>query len=282
MTTDVDWFRTAYASAVESYLLDTSESTLRAAYELGREAVSKELSVLDLAVGHHDVLISVLGQASDTDDVERITTAAGDFFLESLAAFEMVQRGFREAQEAALLERRHAAILRRLSNFLADASLALSTSDSLEEMLRLVAEQAREITDASCCLSSVVLEQGEPETIEVVSHSETDPGCATLLTRTELSPINELIRSTGRPMRMTREEFARDPAYRAFATESPGREAPPGLLAAPLTTLDGRELGWIQLLDKQDGDFTEIDEAALVHLAQMASAAIERARLYER
>jgi hypothetical protein len=280
MTTDADWLRTAYASAVESYLFDPSESTLRAAYELGRDAVSKELSVLDLALGHHDVLISVLGQASDRDDVERITTAAGDFFLESLSAFEMVQRGFREAQEAARLERRHAAILRRLSNFLADASLALQTSDSLEEMLHLVAEQAREITDASCCIASVVLEQGEPRTVEAVS--ETDPGWSAFLARADLSPINERIRSAGQPVKMTLEEFARDPSYRAISSESPGREAPRGLLAAPLTALDGRALGYIQLLDKRDGDFLESDEAVLVHLAQMASAAIERARLYER
>ena len=49
-----------------------------------------------------------------------------------------------------------------------------------------------------------------------------------------------------------------------------------------LTALDGAELGAVQLFDKQDGDFTADDEAALVHLTQMASAAVERARLYQR
>ena len=53
-----------------------------------------------------------------------------------------------------------------------------------------------------------------------------------------------------------------------------------GLLVA-LTALDGSELGAIQLFDKQDGSFTESDEAILIHLAQMASAAVERARLYQ-
>jgi GAF domain-containing protein len=55
-----------------------------------------------------------------------------------------------------------------------------------------------------------------------------------------------------------------------------------GWLAASLTTLDGRDLGLIQLFDKADGDFTELDEEILVQLAQMASAAVERARLYRR
>ena len=63
----------------------------------------------------------------------------------------MVQRGIREVHEAAALERRQADLLRQLSNFLADASLALGASDSLEEMLQLVAEQARELTRAETC-----------------------------------------------------------------------------------------------------------------------------------
>ena len=57
----------------------------------------------------------------------------------------MVQRGYRAAREAARAERRQTEMSRQLSAFLADASLALDASDSLEEMLRLVAEQAREL-----------------------------------------------------------------------------------------------------------------------------------------
>jgi GAF domain-containing protein len=35
-----------------------------------------------------------------------------------------------------------------------------------------------------------------------------------------------------------------------------------------------------KFFDKADGEFTELDEAIVVHLAQMAAAALERARLY--
>ena len=87
--------------------------------------------------------------------------AAGEFFLESLSSFEMVQRGFREAQEAARLERRQKEMSRQLSTFLADASLALDASDSLEEMLQLVAEQARELVGAECCVVTVATD-GQP------------------------------------------------------------------------------------------------------------------------
>ena len=99
--------------------------------------------------------MSVLADASDTAEVQAITRAAGDFFLEGLSTFEMVQRGFAEARQAALLERRQTKLSRQLSTFLADASLALDASDSLEEILRLVAEQARELVGADCCVATV-------------------------------------------------------------------------------------------------------------------------------
>lgn len=52
-----------------------------------------------------------------------------------------------------------------------------------------------------------------------------------------------------------------------------------GWLAAPLVGRDGRNLGLIQLSDKQDGsEFDEADEAMLVQLAQFASAAVEQAQ----
>ena len=72
----------------------------------------------------------------------------------------MVQRGFAEARQAALLERRQTRLSRQLSTFLADASLALDASESLEEMLRLVAEQARELVGADCCVATVAVGAG--------------------------------------------------------------------------------------------------------------------------
>ena len=103
----------------------------------------------------------MLVEASGSAETQQVTRAAGDFFLESLSSFEMVQRGFREAQEAARLERRQTQMSRQLSTFLADASLALNASDSLEEMLRLVAEQARELVGAECCVATVAA-AGQP------------------------------------------------------------------------------------------------------------------------
>jgi Phosphoserine phosphatase RsbU, N-terminal domain/GAF domain len=266
-------FKAAYASALGEYLRDPTESALRVAYELAREAVGRHLSVLDLAVAHQEALQSALAGASESAEVQRVVRAAGDFFLEGLSTFDMVQRGFGEARQAAWLERRQTELSRQLSTFLADASLALDAEDSLQEMLRLVAEQARELVDADCCVATVTAD-GEPRAAEAVSHSE-DNRWPTFVRWLDLSAVYEVLRLRGGSARVAGEELADMPHLRAA-----GGPPPRGWLAASLTALDGRELGAIQLFDKHDGSFTGEDQAALVHLAQMASAAVDRARLY--
>ncbi len=81
-------------------------------------------------------------------------------------------------------------------------------------------------------------------------------------------------------VRMTGAELERHPARDALQPlgDAPGEAS--GWLAAPLTTLDGRTLGLVQLFGKHDGEFSELDEAVLVQLTQMASAAVERTLLY--
>jgi hypothetical protein len=274
-------FRTAYRSALAGHLADRGESGLRAAYELGRDAVERRLSVLDLAAVHHEGLVAALGECSDRGEIEATTRAAADFFLESLSAFEMIQRGFSEAREAAILERRHAEILRQLSNLLADASLALGASDSLEEMLQLVAEQARELTNARYCLATAAFPVAG-RVIEAASYADAaDARWSALLESGSLASIPSRLRSARGSVRMTGEQLAQQLGVGELVAEDAERGLP-SWLSAPLTALDGREFGSIQLVDKPDDDFTEVDEAVIVHLAQMAAAALERARLYER
>ena len=265
--------RRSYASGLQVYLRDPNERTLRAAYELGREAVTRELDVLDLALAHHEALATAL-RAADPDDLERLIRSAGDFLLDSLSAFEMIRRAYAEARDAAALERRQANMLRQLSNLLADASLALDTSGSLDEMLRLVAEQARELTRAACCVAALAGTHDGAE-IETAAFEEDDEQAAAFVRSADLHALARIVRSAARPVRMSRDELAAHPASRHV---DPGG----GWLAAPLTTLDERQIGWIQLVGNADAEFTEIDEAVLAHLAQMTSATVERARMYSR
>ncbi len=132
-----------YASAFAAYLSDRGERGLGAAYDLGREAVAGHLSVLDLAEAHHAALRGVLegGVAQPTGATLQ---AAEDFLRESLSTFETVHRGYTEVQELARLEHDHVQQLRAL----ADASVAINSSMTVQEILQLTADAARAILDA--------------------------------------------------------------------------------------------------------------------------------------
>ena len=89
-------FRRDYAPAFLQYLSERGEPGRRAAYELGRRAISEHLSILDLARIHHTVLLDVLKTHRSPQELEGIAEAASEFLVEALAVFEMTQRGFTE------------------------------------------------------------------------------------------------------------------------------------------------------------------------------------------
>jgi GAF domain-containing protein len=270
-------FHAQYLACFRRYLREPGEVTLGAAYDLGREAVTRDLSVMDVAIAHHDALAATLGRADAAGAAERIARAAGDFFLESLAAFDMVQRGFREARDAAELERRHAEMLRQLSHFLADASLALDGPDALSEVLRLVAEHARELVRADGCLVTL---GAEPQArVRAASYPEDDPGWTAFVRWAELTAIEAIVRSApGESVRL-------DAAALGRQLPRPGSAFSEGPLAnewlgVALTALSGRVLGCLHLVATRRGAFGSVDEAVAVHLAQMAAAAVERAAVH--
>jgi hypothetical protein len=84
-----------------------------------------------------------------------------------------------------------------------------------------------------------------------------------------------------RTVRMTQAELEAHHRWRGFGEHA--REHPPmrGWLAAALTGSDGRNLGLVQLSDKEEGEFDQTDEAIIVQLAQFAASAIERAQSAE-
>ena len=81
-----------YRVAFLRYLPRREETALRLGYEIGRAAVVDQVSVLELAQVHHQVLLEVL-RTTEPDEVARIATAASDFLLEVLAIYDMAHRG---------------------------------------------------------------------------------------------------------------------------------------------------------------------------------------------
>ena len=118
-------------------------------------------------------------------------------------------------------------------------------------MLRLVAEQARELVGADCCVATVAVEAslGRPK---AASYPEDERRWTTFMRWLDLLAIYRVIRQSGGSVRIAGEQLAR---LRPFCTADSARPLR-GWLAASLTALDGSELGAIQLFDKQGAGFT--------------------------
>jgi hypothetical protein len=267
-------FGTAYASALTAYLRDGDERARTTAYELGREAATIGLGVMDVAEAHHAAVAAALGDGASATEV---ATAAGDIFLETLSAFEMLARGLAEARDVAERERRHAAILRQLSNFLADASLAASAEGSTHEILHLVAEQARELIGGACCVANVGADH-DAVAARAASFAPDEAPLGARLALADLSRLEELMRSSGAVARLDPREWL-DPA--AVGSHD-GAKAVRSWVAVALARLDGRSIGFIHAFDRRPRAFTSADGEVLLQLAQMGSAALERAELYAR
>jgi hypothetical protein len=265
-------FRSAYASALVAYLLEGDEAPRRTAYELGRKAVGAGIGLMEVADAHHDAILAAMDAGVPADAATR---AAGDLFLETLSAFEMLRRGVGEAREEAERERRHAAILRQLSNFLADASLAATAEGSTHEILHLVAEQARELIGGVCCVASARA-QGDAPAARAASFAEAEGALGARVALADLTPLEDVAWAFG--------PVARVDASEQLARSMPGFEDASttlrSWLAAPLTRLDGRHIGFIHLFDRRPDAYTAAQGGVLLQLAQLGSAALERIDLY--
>jgi PAS domain S-box-containing protein len=184
---------------------------------------------------------------------------------------------------------------------LANAALAVSAADSLEEIARVVTAGARQIIGAQQSLTSFSTDGNGGQSVLASSPAESaappmaptpDPGAA----------LDRLVCDTGRLLRLSQAELAAHPAWTVPAATlgnpaaiSPPQPTPPplptvppwptvprGWLAVPILRRDGKSLGVIRVADKDDGELGEEDEAMLVQLAQMTSQAIaNRVLLHE-
>jgi hypothetical protein len=175
----------SYASAFTAYLADRGERELGAAYDIGRQAVAAHLSVLDLAEAHHLALRAALGD--DSRPPEATLQAAADFLRESLSIFESVHRGYSEVREVARLEHEHVEQLRAL----ADVSVALNSSLTVEEILQLTVDAARDLVGGT--RATIAIFAHDPRLRPLTATSPPQPG-----DDGELRPARIAVRLTGR------------------------------------------------------------------------------------
>jgi signal transduction histidine kinase/ActR/RegA family two-component response regulator len=163
---------------------------------------------------------------------------------------------------------------------LTEAALAINSALSVEELLQVITEQARSIIGAHQSITSMTVDQNWAQAISAVSLSQKYAQWREYDQKPDGSGIYACVCHANRSIRMTQAELEAHPRWQGFGIHA--AEHPPmrGWLAAPLTGRDGHNIGLIQLSDKYIGEFTQEDEAIIVQLAQMASVAVENARLY--
>lgn len=88
--------RERYFQALARFLEKREEVGLREAYELGRQALSDGIGILEIAIFHHEaeVRLSLVGGRGEGFG------PAASFLREALSPFEMIQRGYRETVQA--------------------------------------------------------------------------------------------------------------------------------------------------------------------------------------
>jgi hypothetical protein len=91
-------FRLDYTPLMLRYLSQRDETSLRLAYELGRDAMSESIGLLDVVRVHHEIFLDVLATARDTDEAEGIARSASALLMDLIASFEMSHRGFTESR----------------------------------------------------------------------------------------------------------------------------------------------------------------------------------------
>jgi signal transduction histidine kinase/DNA-binding response OmpR family regulator len=195
--------------------------------------------------------------------VDYVTTPLNPQVLRSKVSVfvDLFQKSEQLKRQAASLEA-HAAKLERL----AEASIQLHAARHVDALLEIVADSAVALIDARQVSVSLLVPPSAP-----FSGSRARLG-RRAVRRPQQTALDRLEREIlaagpGRRVRMARDEA---PAPTA-AEELPLA----GWLVAPLSATDGASLGWLQLSDRQGGEFGAEDELLLVQLAQMASIAAE-------
>jgi hypothetical protein len=80
-----------YRAAFLRYLARGEEPARLAGYELGRDALARQVGLLDLVGVHHEVLCEVL-RSSSVEEGPAVAAAASEFLIEVLASYDMAQR----------------------------------------------------------------------------------------------------------------------------------------------------------------------------------------------
>ncbi|HEY1067152.1 MAG TPA: response regulator, partial [Pirellulales bacterium] len=229
-------------------------------------------------------IVMLSARAGEEARVEGLAAGADDYLTKPFSARELAARVAgtlalsRARQESGRQERRQTEQLQGL----AEAAVAVNAALSVEDSLRLVVERARTIIGAHLGLSILQVDTLRKRVVSAVSRSvDYAQGRSFDVTPEEVGRCAVVVSETNKPLRRTAPELEADPDLRATPGEEDSRLPLRGVLGAPLVARDGHNMGLILLTDKQEGEFSEKDEAILVQFAQMASVAVENGQFFK-
>jgi GAF domain-containing protein len=144
-----------------------------------------------------------------------------------------------------------------------------------DPVLAQAAELARVLARAHQGAAAQLIGEGWARARKYFSLSEKYAAWADYHTPARGVGIHAYAHMVHRPIRLTDQQLRAHPEWRNFGDEV-GRHPPMrGWLAVPLIGSDGENYGFLQASDRLEGDFTAQDEANLVRLASLTSAALD-------
>jgi CheY-like chemotaxis protein/nitrogen-specific signal transduction histidine kinase len=186
--------------------------------------------------------------------------------------------------------RRQAESLRRRADQLyqlTEASLAINSAASLDEILQIVTETALDLCAARRALTVANLDlptMGDARPVafagDVAAHEDgEDPAAAPFPSRRQLllsqaALVTASIADRSRAVVVPAREVSESLRWQPLREGESGAEAS-GWLAAPLTGREGGCIGWVHLTGRAEGEFGDDDRTNLTQLVQIASIAIE-------
>ena len=241
------------------------------------------LPLQEAVVGYEDVFVHKDGHFYPVRCAGRPIIVNGEPIGTVIEVQDITEERRAAAERERLLEeeRRHARNLQRLNA----ASVAINAATSVEEVVRLINEKARELTGARMAVVNLVHDGDWKRARTMASLSGEYAAWSDYDAQVTGEGIYNLVAREKRTMRMTQAELESHPAWHGFSAEAGKRPPPRGWMAAPLLDGGGERIGVVWLSDKwiggAAGEFTDADEALLWQLAQVASVALENQQLYE-
>ena len=162
---------------------------------------------------------------------------------------------------------------------LAASSLQIAGAQTVDEVMQIAADRARELSGARLALCHCRSLDGSVALKPKTSLAEQYAAWRGSSALSDSDGVYRMLREKQYPIRLSSQQMRAHPGILGSARQGEGETSLKDLLAVPLTSRGADVIGALLVSDKDTEEFDAEDEAILVQLAQIASAGIESVRL---